>query len=241
MIANVIDVIIVLALIMGGIWGYKAGFFKSSIQAVGAIAALIIAFYLKDLLSPLLFKICPFFTFSGEFKGLVVLNIFLYEVIAFFIVYVLLMMIVHLIVWLAEKFEKVLDFTVILGIPSKIFGAIFGVIETYCVIFILLFFFAQISISAIVLHDSHLTNPILSHTPILSNITSDSYNAFKEVYKMRKKYKNTNDINGYNLASLDVMLKYDIVKPEEVRKLEDNGKLNIKNIDSVLKKYEVSQ
>ena len=239
MIANVIDVIIVLALIMGGIVGYKSGFFKSSIEAVGAIGAIILAFYLKNFIAPVLFKICPFFNYGGPFSGLVTLNIFLYEAIAFIIVYILLMVLVKVIVKLTEKFEKVLDFTVILGIPSKIFGALFGVIETYCVIFVLLFVFAQFSISAVVLHNSHLTNPILSYTPILSHITNDSYQAFKEVYNMKQKYKKTGDMDAYNLESLDVMLKYEIVTPEDIRDLQDRKKLNIKNMDSVVKKYEV--
>ena len=56
---------------------------------------------------------------------------------------------------------------------------------------------------------------------------------------MKKKYHNTGDMNAYNLESLDVMLKYEIVTPEEVRDLQDRKKLNIKNIDSVVKKYEV--
>ena len=237
--ANVIDVIIILTLIMGVVLGYKSGFFKSSIEAIGAIAAVILSFYLKNLLAPILFKFCPFFHFSGEFKGLTVLNIILYEVIAFLIIFALLIIVVKVLVELSEKFEKVLDFTIILGIPSKILGGVFGFIEAYCIVFILLFVFAQLSFSAIVLHDSKLTNPILSHTPLLSNITNNSYSAFKEVYNMRKKYRNNKDIEGYNLASLDVMLKYEIVTVDDVKDLKNRGKLQIKGIDNVINKYEV--
>ena len=237
--ANVIDVIIVLSLIMGAVLGYKSGFLKSSVEAIGALAAIILAFYLKNLLAPILFRFCPFFHFSGEFKGLIVLNLFVYEVIAFLIIFALLIIVVKVLVQLTEKFEKVLDFTIILGIPSKIFGAVFGFIEAYIVVFLLLFVFSQLSFSAIVLHDSKLTTPILTYTPILSNITNNSYSAFKEVYNMRKKYRNNKDIEGYNLASLDVMLKYEIVTVDDVKDLKDRGKLQIKGIENVIEKYEV--
>lgn len=234
---NVIDAVIILGLLLGGVLGYKQGFFRSTVTAIGSILSLVAAWYLKGYLATLCYKYLPFIHFKNNFAGLQTLNIFIYEALSFLIIFIVLVSILHVLIDLTKGLEKVLDFTIILGIPSKIFGALFGFIEAYVILFILLFLFAQCSFSAIVLHDSYLTPIVLNSTPVLSNVTHNTYKAFIEVYDMSKNYENIKDKTKYNLDSLDIMLKYKVVSIDNVKLLKENGKLQIKNIDSVINKY----
>lgn len=236
--ASVIDAIIILTLLCGIVLGYKAGFFRSTISAIGTILAIVGAFYLKNLISPILYEYCPFFTFKGSFAGLSSLNIFIYEAIAFLLVFLILFGIVKFLIKVSTGLEKVLDFTVILGIPSKIFGGLFGFIEAYVIIFILLFVFAQFSFSAVILDKSRLTDPILNNTPGLSGLVGNTYKAFKEVYNMKSDYENIKNRELYNKNAIEVMLKYEIVEVKNVKKLVEKGKIQIKEIDEVLIKYD---
>ena len=64
----------------------------------------------------------PFFNFGGIFKGVTVLNILIYELIAFFVVLAVLFVLLRIFTFFSFMIEKILDLTIILGIPSKILG-----------------------------------------------------------------------------------------------------------------------
>ena len=78
---NIVDIIIIVALLLGAISGFIRGFFKQTVMFVGTIIVVILSFILKNPLSLILYKNLPFF----KFGGLTSLNILMYEILAFII------------------------------------------------------------------------------------------------------------------------------------------------------------
>ena len=136
---NIIDTVIVLIVMMGAIVGMKRGVIKQSVMTIGLILVLVLSFLLKNPVSALMYKYMPFISFHGLLENLAVLNILLYEIIAFGIVFSVLSAILIALIKISSILEKILRATVILAIPSKILGFILGAVEYYLVVFIILF------------------------------------------------------------------------------------------------------
>ena len=63
MVISLVDAIIILLILMGGIVGYKNGFIKEGMQFVGMLFIVIVSFLLKDSLMVLLYENLLFFNF----------------------------------------------------------------------------------------------------------------------------------------------------------------------------------
>lgn len=235
---TIVDAIIILFLLMGAAIGFKRGVIKSATMFIGMIIVIIISYYLKNPLSKLMYTFLPFFEFSGSLQGVTVLNILIYEALAFIIVFLILTALLNILIKVTGIIEKILKFTIILGIPSKILGAIFGLLEEFIYIFVFLFLLSRVSFTAEYINQSKLANIILDKTPIISNIVEDSCESFEEIYSLKEKYKNQGDTNEYNKEALDILLKYDIITPESARRLIEKDKIKIDGVDSIIKKYE---
>lgn len=233
---NIVDAIIILVLLMGAVLGFKRGAIKTLVSFVGLVIALVLAFFLKNPVSTFMYEYLPFFNFGGVFKGVSVLNILLYEVLAYFIVLSILFIGVRLLGFVANIIEKALNFTIILGIPSKIIGIFVGFIETYIYVFIILYVLALPMFNIGILNESTLKNRILNSTPILSNTVGNTLDAFVEVYDLSKKY-DTSSTNEFNQEALDILLKYDITTVDSIDKLIEKNKITINNVDVILNKY----
>ena len=140
---NIVDLIIIILILFGAVIGFKRGFTKSLVSAVGLIAIVIIAFLLKNPVSTVLYEHLPFFQFGGVIKGVTVLNIALYELLAFIIVLAILGIVLKILMIATSIFERILTLTIILGIPSKILGAIIGALEWFILVFIGLYVFNE--------------------------------------------------------------------------------------------------
>ena len=231
--SNLIDVIIILSLGFGAVLGFKRGAIRTGVSFVGLVLAIVLASVLRRPVASFMFEHLPFFDFFGAFKGATVLNILFYEVIAFFIVFAVLLIGVRLLSFVANIIEKALDFTIVLGIPSKIIGIVVGFIETYIYAFIILYVLA-LPMFNLGIHDSKLASRILNNTPILTNTVGSSLNAFQDVYELKNKNL-TNE--QYNIESLDILLKYNITNVETIDKLIQDGKLKISGVDVILNNY----
>lgn len=235
---NIMDVIIILIILSGGVVGFKNGLTKQLVSFFGFIIVLVLSFLLKNFVSEILYTYLPFFKFGGILKGVTVLNIALYEVVAFLLVFSLLMFIFRLLLGFTSIFEKILKFTIILGIPSKILGAIVGMIEYVFVAFIVVYAFSLPIFRIEGFKNSKLREPLLTKIPILSNTVNDTLTVFDEFGSLREKYDDkTTNATEFNLETLDLLLKYNIVTVDSVDKLVEKDKLQIDNIESVLKKY----
>lgn len=231
----IIDIILILVLVMGAIVGFKRGVIKSATMFIGAIIVIVLAYSLKNPVSKILYSFLPFFNFAGDFAGLTTLNIIIYEAIAFVLVYVLLMAILQIIIKITGVFETILNFTIILGIPSKLLGAVFGFFEAYLFLFVAIFLLNQIPATNEIVTESTFASKIASSSPILSDITSSYYDAFEEIISIKD--QNRNDKEEYNRKCLDILLKYGIVDISSAEELIQSGKLQISNADEILDNY----
>jgi uncharacterized membrane protein required for colicin V production len=238
---NIIDIIIILILLMGGVIGFKNGVIRQTVSFVGFFIVVILSYFLKDFVSVILYKFVPFFSFSGSLAGVTTLNILIYEVIAFLLVYVILMAIYHFIVRVTRIVETILKFTVILGIPSKLLGMVVGFIETYIMVFIGLYCLSLPIFQIPMMNESGVRNTILNHTPGLSSAVSKSLNVVNEFADLKEKYKDTTNKNELNKETLDLFLKYNVVRYDTAKELVDSGKLKIDGVESVFQKYEGSK
>jgi len=235
---TIVDTIIILFLLMGAAIGFKRGVIKSATMFIGMILVIIVSYYLKNPLSKLMYTCLPFFEFSGALQGVTVLNILIYEAIAFIVVFLILTALLNILIKVTGIIEKVLKFTIILGIPSKILGAIFGLLEEFIYVFVFLFLLSRLSFTAEYIEQSKLANMILDKTPIISKVVESSCESFEEIYSLKEKYKNKGDSEEYNKEALDILLKYDIITPESTRKLIEKDKIKINGVDSIIQKYE---
>lgn len=227
---NIIDVVILLFLLSGAVVGFKKGIIKSVVSFVGTILVLVLSFALKEPLSVLLYTYLPFFNFS-----LSAINILLYEAIAFFIVFALLSAILKIVIKISGVIELLLKFTVILAIPSKILGAIFGFLEHSVFAFVILFVLAQLNINNELITGSSLSSKILSNTPIMSSVAEDTYKTVEEFININKEDKTDEE---KNTEAINTLLKYNIISEENLEKLVEKEKFSIPNLEDLLKKGE---
>lgn len=231
---NVIDAIIILFLLTGDVLGFKRGAIQTLATLIGTILIIISAYYLKNPLSVFLYTYLPFFKLGGIFNGITVINILIYEAIAFLIVLGVLSVLLSVILKITGILSKIVDHSIILTLPSKLIGIVVGFLEAYVFLFVLLFIFSQFSFSSTVLKDSKYTNIILSKTPFTTGF-KNSYNAFNEI-------RNLGDNNSSNkdYEALNTLLKYDIITTDNAHKLVDNGKINIKGSNKLIERYETN-
>ncbi len=234
---NIIDFIIILFILSGAIIGFKRGFTRQLVSLVSFFAIIILAFMFKNPVSIFLYEHLPFFKFGGILKGVTVLNIALYELIAFLFMALILTIIFKILTIVTNIFEKILKMTIILSIPSKIAGAIVGIIENYIWIFIVLYILSFPVFNIDIINQSKYRNNILNNTPILSNFIEPTMNALTEFGELKNKYENTDNALEFNKETLDLFLKYDVITVESVDKLIEQDKLKIDDVDTILNKY----
>lgn len=235
------DIIILLIILFGGVIGFKRGFTNELLHFIGFFIVLSLAFLLKNPISVILYENLPFFKFGGILKGVTVLNIALYEIIAFFIVLSLLMILFRILLKVTSIFEKILKATIILGIPSKIAGGIIGIIESYVWVFILFYIFSFPIVDFAFVNESKIKDTVLNKTPILSSYASNTMEVVNEFTSIKQNYESKTDAKTFNLETLDLFLKYDIITVDSVDKLISKDKLKIDNIESVLSKYRTEE
>ena len=232
---NIIDIIIILFILLGGVVGFKEGVIKKLTSVVGLVLVLVLAFILKNKLSIYFYENLPFFDLWGVFKGIQILNVILYEVLAFLIIASLLMVVYRLLLGVTGLIEKVLNATIILSIPSKILGFIVGMIESYIWVYIFLFILTLPIINMKEVYTSKVAINIMKETPYLSKYTNKTVEIYNNIYKTVNE-KNGKSNEKLNEETMDLMLKYDIITIESAEKLIERNKVTVKNKD-FLEKY----
>lgn len=223
---NIVDAIIILIILLGGVVGFKRGFTKQLVRAVGFILVVILAFKFKNSVSIFLYQNLPFFNFGGVFAGVSVLNILIYELIAFLAVLAILIVALRMILIVTGLFETILNFTIVLGFISKILGAIVGVIEYFVIVFIGLYILSLPFFNIGIIKESKYEDSILNNTPILSRYIGKSMDVIDEFVELKDKYKDKNTPNEFNNEALDLMLKYKIISVNSAERLIEKKKLS---------------
>lgn len=232
---NIIDIAVVFILLAFAVLGWKRGVFEELVTFVGFVLVVVLAFYLKNPVAEFLSVHLPFFKFGGYVANVASFNILFYQVISYIFVIIILEVILQAIIKGTHFLEKVLKFTVILGIPSKILGFVVGLAEGFVVVFLLLFVLKQPIFDIDVVRESKFSEKILNSTPLLSNVSGGMVSSINDTYTLITDYNNDKiNENELDLRSIKVMLDHKVVTKSYVRKLVDKGKINVKGIDSLI-------
>ena len=222
---NILDIIIVLFLIAAAITGFKRGVFKETVGFVGTILVILIAFLLKGVVGVWLCKILPFLSYDGVNA----LNILLYQVVAFILIAIVLFTVLGVVLNVTGVLQKAADMSVVLSLPTKLGGAVVGLLEGFVILFVILYIIAVPMKDKGIFVDSKLNNKILTSTPVLSNAMGKAGDMLFKVYKINVKERTNNAIN---MELLNMYLKYDIVSKQDLQEIINTGKLdNIKGIE----------
>ena len=233
---NIVDAIIILIILLGGVIGFKEGIIKKLTSVIGLILVVILSFTLKNYLSVIFYENLPFFDLWGAFKGIQVLNIIFYEMLAFLIIASVLTLVYRLLLGVSGLIEKILKATIILSIPSKTLGFFAGLLENYIWVYLFLFVLTLPVINIKEIRESNLATSILEKTPILSKYTNKTLAIYNDLYDIiDNKDNKTNE--QVNESAMDLMLKYEIITPSSARKLIDKNKVSVSD-DSFIDKYQ---
>ena len=233
---NIVDIIILLFILLGGIVGFKEGGIKKIISVAGLIVVLVLSFTLKNYLSVFFYENLPFFNLWGIFKGIQVLNIVFYEMVAFLMIASLLMIVYRVILGITGIIEKILKATIILSIPSKIIGLVIGLLEAYIWVYLFLFILTLPVFNIKDVYESKVSMFIITETPLLSKYTSKTLDIYNDLYSIIDNRENkTNE--ELNKEAMKLMLDYEIITPKSAQKLVDKNKVEV-NDSSFIKAYE---
>lgn len=237
---NILDIVIALVLIMSAIIGFKRGAIKEVVSLVGIIIVFILAFSLKGVLGNVLCKWLPFFNFAGNLEGVTVLNILLYQLIAFLIIYSLLFSVYMIVVKISGIVQKIVHMTVILWLPSKVIGAVVAFITGYVMVFVVLLALLIPLKDTDIFKNSKFANYIVYDTPILASSSENISTSINEIYELGEDLsKGDISKNEANVKTMDILLKYKVVTAETARELVVLDKLDgISGLDKVIEKYE---
>lgn len=226
---NFVDIIIIMVILAGAIIGFKRGVIKQAVLTLGMILVVVLSFMLKNPLSVFLYQRLPFLTF-GILDEYAILNILVYELISFLILFILFSIVFGLLVKASSKIEEFFRDTVILAIPSKILGMILGAIEYYFITFIVLFVLSQPIIFSEDFHqikpvsNSKLANIMLTKTPVVSYYTKNTMKSIEELYDLFKT-KDDYSVKEFNCKAIKVLKKDKIVSEKSIEYLESHGKI----------------
>lgn len=228
----VIDIILVVFIVLGILAGIKKGLIKTLVGFVGLVAIVIISYTLRIYLAEFLIDKMPFFEFSGSLEGLTALNILIYNVISFVVIFILLYCILNIVIAVTGFIDTLLKFTVIWIIPSKIGGAILGFLEAWIFLFLVVFVLNQFNATNGVIKDSNVSQIILDHTPVIGNYLSGAGKAAEEIYDGIETYRNdeTKTTSDLNLYILQIEINYGLVSKDKATELMEIGKIGLENV-----------
>lgn len=229
-ISLLVAIVIVAFVVLEVANGYKKGFLESSVRLVGCIVIVIGSYLLKNPLSVYMYTHLPFFKFDGLFKGVSALNIIVYEVIAFIIVFAILYIVYKVVCLLTKIVDKLLSLIFFIGIPNKILGALLGFVQSLVILY---FVIAVFKIGTNImgyemkpsLADYVVEIPVLKHTfgPVLSSLD--------EITALAKEYEHTNDKDEFNKKAIDILLDYEVITEENLEILINDDKINLDDLE----------
>ncbi len=225
---NLIDIAIMLIILMGGFIGFKQGAIRKIVSIVGFILVLVLSYKLKNYISPYLYRNLPFVGFLlGKIKGAQIINIIVYELIAFSIIAGVLGLIYNILLKITGIFENILKATVILSIPSKIIGFFIGLIEEYIWVFVFLVVLSLPAINFKMIKDSKVADFILNNSPILTSAVDETLTVYNGIYDIIKSDGELSNAE-VNKRALILMLDNKMITVESVDILVEKNKVELK-------------
>ena len=229
---SLVDILILVVLVSFAVIGFTRGVIKSLVSFVGFIIVVVMAYLFKNLLGDILILNLPFINFDIG-SGSVVMNIIMYQTIAFIIMLIIFGVIYRVVITISGIIEKILRITIVLGIPSKLLGLVIGALEGIIITYLALFFISQPYVKMDILNDSKYAKAILEHTPIISSFAESTVNVISEVNDTIE----AKDDSNFDLKLTELILKNKVANVDLIQKLVDNKKIEVDGIDEILLKY----
>ena len=192
---SIVDIVVLVILVAFAIIGFKRGVLQSLVSFVGFILVIYLAYLLKNYLGDIFVLDLPFFDIKIGATTSVVMNVLMYQTLAFIIMVIIFGLVYKFLIYLSGIVEKIFKITIILGIPSKILGLIVGVLEGYIIVYLVLFFIAQPYVKMDLLNDSKYAEVILTKTPVLSSFANSTLEIVNEVNDIVK----NNEVSNFDL------------------------------------------
>lgn len=232
---NIFDIAIILLIIASGFVGIERGIIKEGVMLAGTLLVYFVAFLLKGPLGLLLCKLLPFYGFNG----LVTLNIIIYQLLAFFIVALILFSIYNIVLKCTGVVQKLIDLSVILTIPSKILGFIVGIIEGYIIIFILLLVLSVPLRNVDYFINSKGVDIVMNHSPILSSSFEGVSTTLEDLEKITHRVvSGDTNISQINIDIVKDLIDCNIISKEDTLDIIETGKLSeVVGLEDFVKNY----
>ena len=223
---NIFDIGLILVLISFIIVGAHRGVIKELVSLVGLIVIFVLSWQLKGIIGNILCIYLPFFEFKGSINGISSLNIMLYQLIAFLIVFGLLLGIYTFTLKLSRIVQKIVNATIILVIPSKILGGLVSFIKGYLIVFIISVILIIPFGNVEMFRDSTIINFVLYKIPLLSRYTSTYTKPISDIIDLSRSVKGNNITSEEaNQKAIDIMIEYKVVDSNTIDKLKDSNKI----------------
>lgn len=230
---NVVDIVILVILVSFAIIGFKRGFLYSLVSFLGSIGIIYAAYLLKNYLGDVFVTDLPFFSIKiGTFSSQV-MNVIMYQTVAFIIMTILFGLVYKAIIILTGIVEKILKLTIVLGIPSKILGLIFGILEGYIIVYLVLFIVTQPYVKMDILNNSSYAKTILTKTPVLSGFANNTVEVVNEINDIVE----DKDTKDFDLKLSELILKHKVTSPDVMQELVDKKKITVDGINEIIQKY----
>ena len=234
---NIMDIGIILLFILSFIIGFKRGVLRQVVTLVGIVLTYVIAYNLKGYLGDFFCQIFPFSQFSGAVQGLTTLNIIIYELIAFILIFGVIFTIYEVILNVTKIFQKIIDMTIVLTIPSKLLGGLVSLLEGYILIFVALIVLAIPLRGTGLINNSIIANKMIYSTPVLSSASEDLTDSISETINLVDKIANKKiSIDEANKQLLKIEINYKIINPRTAYELNKRNKISIKNIEDIIER-----
>lgn len=225
---TVLDIILLAFIVLGTYIGARKGLIKSLVNLVGLLAIVIISYTLRVPLANFLIDKLPFFNFGGALEGITAINILIYNLLAFIVIFVLLYCVLNIILDITGFIDTLLKLTIIWVIPSKIGGAIIGFIESWVFLYLALFILVQFSFTNALISSSKVANIILDNTPVIGNYLGGAKLASEKIYDIINEEEKTEE--DMNIDILGILVQYNIISDAKVTELMEIGKINLDNV-----------
>ena len=128
---------------------------------------------------------------------------------------------------LTKIIDKILKMTIILNFPSRVLGGILGLLEGIVVSFIVVFIMFSVNKTRNYVTTSRYGEDLLIKMPMANKVTKPVIKSYKEIIKIGKEYKDSEDRELANKEALDILLKYRIIDKKNAKYLVETGKIEI--------------
>lgn len=223
---NVFNIGIILLLIMFVINGFRRGVIRELASVIGIVLVFVISWIISRSLSNFLCCNLPFITSFGIFKNISAANILIYNLISFFIIFSILMYLYSYLFRISTFLQKIVNYTIVLWIPSKILGAVVSLIKGYIIITIALIALLVPIGQFKIFQDSSLAMFMINHTPIISNLSNKYITSANRVIDLSKNIAdNKISKDAANSEIIEMLLKYNITSEKTINTLEKQNKI----------------